>query len=195
MDPIDFVALYRQGDRAPHAIDRASGRSTAVLIGSLFREARGFSPAGPFVVYRRHLARFGWRGGGDGARSQPRIAADGMGRWQDGRNGHGKGCCQGAGWTCWTRPGRYRNPDIAHGLALSRAGTARRGDWAYSVAAEHSLLVEEIFAPESMAPIRIGGWRPCCIDAPEYVIGDMISPVKAASAGEYGEMDDRGWRR
>ncbi len=81
--------------------------------------------------------------------------------------------------------------DIAHGLAfVARWNGQTRGDWAYSVA-EHSLLVEEIFArlvPE--APAR---WRLAALlhDEPEYVIGDMISPVKAAIGPAYGELDQR----
>jgi hypothetical protein len=70
--------------------------------------------------------------------------------------------------------------DIAHGLAfVARWNGQTLGDWPYSVA-EHSLLVEEIFARlEPDAPRR---WRLAALlhDAPEYVIGDMISPVKAA---------------
>ena len=52
-----------------------------------------------------------------------------------------------------------------------------RGDWPYSVA-EHSLLVEEIFTRQTGESAK---WRLAALlhDAPEYVIGDMISPVKA----------------
>ncbi|ARC87176.1 HD domain-containing protein [Rhodovulum sp. MB263] len=81
--------------------------------------------------------------------------------------------------------------DIAHGLAfVARWNGQTRGDYPYSVA-EHSLLVEEIFGriqPE--APVR---WRLAALlhDAPEYVIGDMISPVKAAVGPNYGELDTR----
>ena len=80
--------------------------------------------------------------------------------------------------------------DIAHGLAfVARWNGQTRGDWPYSVA-EHSLLVEEIY-------VRRGGkdprWRLAALlhDAPEYVIGDMISPVKASVGPGYGEMDSR----
>lgn len=81
--------------------------------------------------------------------------------------------------------------DIAHGLAfVARWNGQTHGDWAYSVA-EHSLLVEQIHArAEPGAEPR---WRLAALlhDAPEYVIGDMISPVKAALGREYGEMDSR----
>ncbi len=81
--------------------------------------------------------------------------------------------------------------DIAHGLAfVARWNGQTRGDFAYSVA-EHSLLVEELFgriAPK--APVK---WRLAALlhDAPEYVIGDMISPVKSAVGAGYGQLDDR----
>ncbi|MXQ08223.1 HD domain-containing protein [Alphaproteobacteria bacterium GH1-50] len=81
--------------------------------------------------------------------------------------------------------------DIAHGLAfVARWNGQTKGDWPYSVA-EHSLLVEEIFArlvPD--APVK---WQLAALlhDAPEYVIGDMISPVKAAVGPGYGALDER----
>ncbi len=81
--------------------------------------------------------------------------------------------------------------DIAHGLAfVARWNGQTRGDFAYSVA-EHSILVEEIYrriVPQG--PVR---WRLAALlhDAPEYVIGDMISPVKAAVGPGYGALDDR----
>ncbi len=81
--------------------------------------------------------------------------------------------------------------DIAHGLAfVARWNGQTRGDYAYSVA-EHSLLVEALFARMySPAPAK---WRLAALlhDAPEYVIGDMISPVKAAVGPDYGKLDDR----
>lgn len=81
--------------------------------------------------------------------------------------------------------------DIAHGLAfVARWNGQTIGDYAYSVA-EHSLLVEQIFSVlQPNAPIK---WRLAAIlhDAPEYVIGDMISPVKAAVGPGYEELDDR----
>jgi 5'-deoxynucleotidase YfbR-like HD superfamily hydrolase len=81
--------------------------------------------------------------------------------------------------------------DIAHGLAfVARWNGQTRGDWPYSVA-EHSLLVEEIFARQNPGiAIR---WRLAALlhDAPEYVIGDMISPVKAAIGPGYGALDER----
>ena len=81
--------------------------------------------------------------------------------------------------------------DIAHGLAfVARWNGQTRGDWPYSVA-EHSLLVEQAFS--RMNPGTDARWQLAALlhDAPEYVLGDMISPVKGALGQEYGEMDTR----
>lgn len=81
--------------------------------------------------------------------------------------------------------------DIAHGLAfVARWNGQTRGDFAYSVA-EHSLLVERLFTRmQPSAPVK---WRLAALlhDAPEYVIGDMISPVKAAVGPDYGALEER----
>jgi 5'-deoxynucleotidase YfbR-like HD superfamily hydrolase len=81
--------------------------------------------------------------------------------------------------------------DIAHGLAfVARWNGQTKGDYPYSVA-EHSLLVEEIYG--LLFPASPAKWRLAALlhDAPEYVIGDMISPVKAAVGPGYGALDDR----
>jgi 5'-nucleotidase len=81
--------------------------------------------------------------------------------------------------------------DIAHGLAfVARWNGQTYGDWPYSVA-EHSLLVEALYG--RMNPAAPAKWRLAALlhDAPEYVIGDMISPVKAAVGPGYGALDDR----
>ena len=81
--------------------------------------------------------------------------------------------------------------DIAHGLAfVARWNGQTFGDWPYSVA-EHSLLVEQLFA--RMNPQLPVKWCLAALlhDAPEYVIGDMISPVKAAVGPGYGALDER----
>ena len=81
--------------------------------------------------------------------------------------------------------------DIAHGLAfVARWNGQTRGDWPYSVA-EHSLLVVDILErahPGASARDRLTA---LLHDAPEYVIGDMISPVKAAVGPAYGALDER----
>ncbi|HEY9022592.1 MAG: hypothetical protein ACU0CT_14750 [Paracoccaceae bacterium] len=81
--------------------------------------------------------------------------------------------------------------DIAHGLAfVARWNGQTRGDYAYSVA-EHSLLVETLFS--RMTPGISPRWQLAALlhDAPEYVIGDMISPVKSAVGPGYEDLDTR----
>ena len=81
--------------------------------------------------------------------------------------------------------------DIAHGLAfVARWNGQTLGDWPYSVA-EHSLLVEHLVG--RIEPALSPRWRLAALlhDAPEYVIGDMISPVKAAVGPGYGALDQR----
>ena len=81
--------------------------------------------------------------------------------------------------------------DIAHGLAfVARWNGQTIGDFAYSVA-EHSLLVEQIFL--RLMPSATPKHRLTALlhDAPEYVIGDMISPVKSSVGPGYEELDKR----
>ena len=81
--------------------------------------------------------------------------------------------------------------DIAHGLArVARWNGQTRGPEIFSVA-QHSLLVEALFAAGEAPPS--GGARLAALlhDAPEYVIGDMISPFKAAIGGDYKRIEGR----
>lgn len=81
--------------------------------------------------------------------------------------------------------------DIAHGLAfVARWNGQTHGDHAYSVA-EHSLLVETLF--NRMSPGVAAKWQLAALlhDAPEYVIGDMISPVKSAVGPGYEKLDEK----
>ncbi len=81
--------------------------------------------------------------------------------------------------------------DIAHGLAfVARWNGQTRGEHPFSVA-EHSLLVEDLFG--RIFPKPEPRWRLAALlhDAPEYVIGDMISPVKSAVGPDYAAMDAR----
>lgn len=81
--------------------------------------------------------------------------------------------------------------DIAHGLAfVARWNGQTVGEYPYSVA-EHSLLVERIYT--LLNPNAPAKWQMVALlhDAPEYVIGDMISPVKAAVGPGYRALDDR----
>ncbi len=75
--------------------------------------------------------------------------------------------------------------DIAHGLArVARWNGQTIGEHAFSVA-QHSLVVEDIcrkLAPDWDRKRRL---MALLHDAPEYVIGDMISPFKAALGLDY----------
>lgn len=81
--------------------------------------------------------------------------------------------------------------DIAHGLArVARWNGQTRGENAFSVA-EHCLIVEDIaqrlkpdLDPDGQLSILLH-------DAPEYVIGDMISPFKAVMGGDYKAVEIR----
>ncbi len=81
--------------------------------------------------------------------------------------------------------------DIAHGLArVARWNGQTLGDHAFSVA-QHSLVVEEIVA--HIQPDIAPKWRLAALlhDAAEYVIGDMISPFKAALGFDYKVFEER----
>ena len=81
--------------------------------------------------------------------------------------------------------------DIAVGLArVARWNGQTSGDWALSVA-QHSLLVERLmahFRTDLPAEWRLLG---LLHDAPEYVIGDLITPFKTALGGDYVEIERR----
>jgi 5'-deoxynucleotidase YfbR-like HD superfamily hydrolase len=75
--------------------------------------------------------------------------------------------------------------DIAHGLArVARWNGQTSGEHAFSVA-QHSLLVETIVS--ELEPKLDRRFRLAALihDAPEYVIGDLISPFKAALSLDY----------
>ncbi len=81
--------------------------------------------------------------------------------------------------------------DIAHGLArVARWNGQTQGPEIFSVA-QHSLLVEAIFSALSPGAPRAEKLVALLHDAPEYVIGDMISPFKAAIGGDYKEIERR----
>jgi 5'-deoxynucleotidase YfbR-like HD superfamily hydrolase len=81
--------------------------------------------------------------------------------------------------------------DIAHGLArVARWNGQTNGAHIFSVA-QHSLLVEDVaqrLAPDARRDERLGV---LLHDAPEYVIGDMISPFKAVIGDVYKEVETR----
>jgi len=81
--------------------------------------------------------------------------------------------------------------DIAHGLArVARWNGQTRGAHIFSVA-QHTLLVEAVMRAQS--PRIDTRFRLAALlhDAPEYVIGDMISPFKAVLGGAYKLVEQR----
>ena len=81
--------------------------------------------------------------------------------------------------------------DIAHGLArVARWNGQTLGDHAFSVA-QHCLLVEEIVGAMNPAWPRSYSLMALLHDAPEYVIGDLISPFKAAIGLDYKAFEKR----
>lgn len=81
--------------------------------------------------------------------------------------------------------------DIAHGLArVARWNGQTVGHHAFSVA-QHALLVEDITA--LLSPDWPVEWRLASLlhDAPEYVVGDLISPFKAAIGLDYKAFENR----
>jgi uncharacterized protein len=81
--------------------------------------------------------------------------------------------------------------DIAHGLArVARWNGQTRGDHAFSVA-QHCVLVEAIALHRNADLTREALLTALLHDAPEYVIGDMISPFKAALGIDYKTFEKR----
>ncbi len=81
--------------------------------------------------------------------------------------------------------------DIAHGLArVARWNGQTKGAHAFSVA-QHCILVEGIAA--ALKPGLSPQYRLAALlhDAPEYVVGDLISPFKAAMGVSYKAFEDR----
>ncbi|AOO83736.1 YfbR-like 5'-deoxynucleotidase [Bosea vaviloviae] len=81
--------------------------------------------------------------------------------------------------------------DIAHGLArVARWNGQTHGAHSFSVA-QHSLLVEAIAS--HLNPDWSDAWRLMALlhDAPEYVIGDMISPFKVVMGDAYKSVELR----
>jgi 5'-deoxynucleotidase YfbR-like HD superfamily hydrolase len=81
--------------------------------------------------------------------------------------------------------------DIAHGLArVARWNGQTAGDHAFSVA-QHSLLVEAIYSRQAKDASPDQQLAALLHDAPEYVIGDMISPFKSVVGGGYKAVEER----
>lgn len=81
--------------------------------------------------------------------------------------------------------------DIAHGLArVARWNGQTLGMHAFSVA-EHSVLVEDIACQLAAGLTPAARLTALLHDAPEYVIGDMISPFKALLGDGYKQIESR----
>ena len=88
-------------------------------------------------------------------------------------------------------PGDIAIEDIAHGLArVARWNGQTHGAHAFSVA-QHSILVNEIMMALEPGLSREAGLAGLLHDAPEYVIGDLISPFKAAIGFDYKAFEER----
>src|SRR5512139_2751260 len=81
--------------------------------------------------------------------------------------------------------------DIAHGLArVPRWNGQTQGGHIFSVA-QHSLLVEALARAKVPRLDHKGRLAVLLHDAPEYVIGDMISPFKAVIGDSYKAVEKR----
>ncbi len=81
--------------------------------------------------------------------------------------------------------------DIAHGLArVARWNGQTKGAHAFSVA-QHCMLVERIFVQMKDKATKAQRLAALLHDAPEYVIGDLISPFKRAVGINYKDLENR----
>lgn len=81
--------------------------------------------------------------------------------------------------------------DIARGIArVARWNGQTKGDHAFSVA-EHSVVVERLFARLNPKASPSDRMTALLHDSAEYVVGDMISPFKAALGLDYKEFEVR----
>jgi 5'-deoxynucleotidase YfbR-like HD superfamily hydrolase len=81
--------------------------------------------------------------------------------------------------------------DIAHGLArVARWNGQTKGAHIFSVA-QHSLLVEAVARAKTPGLDTRARIALLLHDAPEYVIGDMISPFKAVIGDSYKAVENR----
>ena len=81
--------------------------------------------------------------------------------------------------------------DIAHGLSfLARWNGQTIGDYPFSVA-QHSLLVENIFSSQFPKMDNQSKLFALLHDSAEYVISDMISPLKTHLGMTYETLDEK----
>lgn len=89
------------------------------------------------------------------------------------------------------RPQDIEIADIAHGLArVARWNGQTVGEHAFSVA-QHALVVEDVFSACNPGMARADQLAALLHDAPEYVVGDLISPFKAAVGLNYKSFEMR----
>lgn len=88
-------------------------------------------------------------------------------------------------------PGDIEISDIAHGLArVARWNGQTVGAHAFSVA-QHSIVVADIVAALMPSGGRTLLRAALLHDAPEYVLGDLISPFKATIGNDYRATEER----
>ena len=88
-----------------------------------------------------------------------------------------------------TNPLEVEIADIAHGLArVARWNGQTIGSHIFSVA-QHTLLVETVLRQEMPRADQRMRRAALLHDAPEYVIGDIISPFKAVLEGHYKAVE------
>src|SRR5277367_2138746 len=81
--------------------------------------------------------------------------------------------------------------DIAHGIArVARWNGQTKGEHAFSVA-QHCVLVEHLVGALQPRLDRKSLLAALLHDAPEYVVGDLISPFKAAVGIDYKDFENR----
>ena len=81
--------------------------------------------------------------------------------------------------------------DIVHGLArVARWNGQTRGRHAFSVA-QHTVVVDDIAAIAAPGIGATGRLAVMLHDAPEYVIGDLITPFKSLLGGDYKAVEER----
>jgi uncharacterized protein len=81
--------------------------------------------------------------------------------------------------------------DIAHGLARVARWNGQTGGANIFSVAQHTLLVEEVARRRHGEPDPRLALAVMLHDAPEYVIGDMISPFKAVIGDAYKAVEKR----
>ena len=111
---------------------------------------------------------------------------------RSGARAPGSGCCRGGGSICSIPPPLdIEIEDIAHGLArVARWNGQTNGAHIFSVA-QHCLLVEALARARVPRLDRSRRLAVLLHDAPEYVIGDMISPFKAVIGDAYKAVERR----